>query len=338
MKSSPFILALLLPIISFSQIGAKTQQNKLQGIWHNNDFGYQMTLMLNADGSGEFDGESIRYSSQANKLQITQQGITNHYTFTLQQNSLTLSGGDLDAPITFTRSGAEQTATQASHSSQQSQPSAPATASASNASIPAELIGVWSGNGEMLEFKKEGQVVYQGQTYPFQVSNGHIIAQTPQGTYMYQYAISGDELSFSGNGQTVKYKRGTAGAVKAVPKAGEAKVVPELVGKWCYIKVSTSGTGGSMSNECYTLKADGTYEYYYESSRSVNTGDMYGGTASQDGDRGTWSFDGMNLHYNSNTKGSGSYTLEKRNHPKTGDPMIVLNGYTYVTYFNKTPW
>ncbi len=32
------------------------------------------------------------------------------------------------------------------------------------------------------------------------------------------------------------------------------------------------------------------------------------------------------------------YTLEKRNHPKNKDPMIVLNGQPFVTYYNKPPW
>jgi hypothetical protein len=30
--------------------------------------------------------------------------------------------------------------------------------------------------------------------------------------------------------------------------------------------------------------------------------------------------------------------LEKRNHPKTGDPMLVLNGQPFVTYFQHPRW
>lgn len=339
MKPLFFLSFLILPLISIAQIGAKTQQGKIQGIWQNNDFGYQMILMLNANGTGEFDGEQISYSTQANTLTITQQGMSNNYTFALQGNSLTLSGGDLDAPITFTRNG-EGGGTQQAQVSQPVQPSQPANTSTAGATsaVPANLLGVWSGHGETLEFKNNGQCVYLGNTYQYNVSSGHIIVQTTQGNIMFGYAVQGNELSITGNGKTVKYTRGTAGVAKPVAKQGAATVAPELVGKWCYIKVSNSSTGGSMSNECFTLKEDGTYEYYFESSRSVNTSDMYAGTASQDSDTGTWSYDGVNLHYNSNSKGPGSYVLEKRNHPKTGDPMIVLNGYTYVTYFNKTPW
>jgi hypothetical protein len=37
-------------------------------------------------------------------------------------------------------------------------------------------------------------------------------------------------------------------------------------------------------------------------------------------------------------QGSGSYVLEKRNHPKNNDPMIVLDGEPYVTYYQKPRW
>lgn len=333
MKPSFNLFFFIFPFVAFSQIGAKTQQGKIHGIWQNSDFGYQMTLMLKTDGTGEFDGEEISFTAQANKLSITQQGVSNAYTYALQGNSLTLSGGDLDAPITFIRNGESPAATQSS------QPVSvqPARTTPAPTSVPANLLGIWSNSTDAFELQNNGQCIYSGQTFQYEVSNGNIIVHTPQGNIMFAYAVNGNELTVTGNGQTTKYTRGNAGGAKVI-KPGEAKVAPELAGKWCYIKVSTSGTGGSMSDECYTLKEDGTYEYYYESSRSVNTSTVYGGTASQDSDAGTWTYDGVRLHYNSNTKGSGSYTLEKRNHPKTGDPMIVLNGYTYVTYFNKTPW
>jgi hypothetical protein len=40
----------------------------------------------------------------------------------------------------------------------------------------------------------------------------------------------------------------------------------------------------------------------------------------------------------SNTHGKITYPFEKRNHPKTGDPMIVLDGDAYVTAYRKNPW
>jgi hypothetical protein len=70
MKKFSIFLAVILsvPILTVAQLGAKAQQNKIQGIWQNNSFGYQMTLMLNADGSGEFDGDAIKYTTQGSNL------------------------------------------------------------------------------------------------------------------------------------------------------------------------------------------------------------------------------------------------------------------------------
>ncbi|MBS1554506.1 MAG: hypothetical protein JSU09_06240 [Bacteroidetes bacterium] len=70
----------------------------------------------------------------------------------------------------------------------------------------------------------------------------------------------------------------------------------------------------------------------------MNTPDAYGGTSSKSSDRGKWWLKGDRIYYQSQTQGDGSYAFEKRNHPKNGDPMIVLDGDTYVTFYNKPPW
>ncbi len=33
-----------------------------------------------------------------------------------------------------------------------------------------------------------------------------------------------------------------------------------------------------------------------------------------------------------------TYQLEKRNHPKNNDPMLLLDGQSFVTYYQKPPW
>jgi hypothetical protein len=154
------------------------------------------------------------------------------------------------------------------------------------------------------------------------------------------YAVNGNQLSLTVNGQTLQYSKGNTNQNTPSPAAATGKrVAQELVGKWCYVNVNSTNSGGSSTEECITLKADGTYEYYSESSRSVNTNTYSGGTNSQNGDRGTWSYDGSRIYYTSTAgAGSGSYGLEKRNHPKNNDPMIVLDGKTFVTYYQKTPW
>ncbi|MBL7859135.1 MAG: hypothetical protein JNM57_15690 [Cyclobacteriaceae bacterium] len=324
------IVLTLISIAALAQLGAKTQGTKIYGTWQNNSFGYQMTLILNTDGSGEFDGEVIKFSTQANTLSITQSGTKTNYSFNLQNNSLTVSGGDLDQPITFIRSGTNSEG--ATVITQQS------TSSVSN---PQRLIGVWSNYGESIEFQSNNQCIYQSRTFPYTASGNQITLQTTQGNVTMGYTVDGNELSLTINGQNFVYIRGnaapgTGNANKTT--SGNKNLDLSLVGKWCYVNVTSTNSGGTSSDECITINANGTYEYYSERSMSVNTNAFAGGTNSQSSDRGTWWIEGDRIHYTSQSQGPGSYQLQKRNHPKNGDPMIILDGTTYVTYYQKAPW
>jgi len=329
----PLLAVLFIPV--FAQIGVKTQQNRIHGVWQNNSFGYQMTLILNADGSGEFDGDVIKYSIEGKSftMKMVDQGTTNEYTYALLGNSLTVSGGDLDKPVTFVRNEA---------ASNQVIPNSPAKQMAGpNSNADSNLIGLWSGNDETIEFTSNGQCKYLGQIYPYQLANGYITLQTAQGNVMMGYSVKGNLLSLLVNGQTIQYTKGSGSMAQgnAQGVGGGKYIAQELVGKWCYVNVNSTNTGGSSSEQCITLHADGTYQYYGESSRSVNTNSYSGGTSSQSNDRGSWTYDGNRIYYTSSIGGgSGSYVLEKKNHPKNNDPMIVLDGTTYVTFYQKAPW
>lgn len=289
-----------------------------------------MVLMLNEDNTGEFDGESITYSLGKDKLTIKQASVTTTYNFTHQHNLLTLSGGDLESPVSFTRRGSSEISEAPSQ-----KPLAQAKKSITTNS--AKLIGRWSGNGEAIEFKKDGTCNYLGQTYPYQISADNVTLSTSQGNIPMTYTVAGNQLTLLVNGRQLIYMKDSADNVKkGITTRGS--VSQELVGKWCYINVNSTNSGSSSSSTCLTLNADGTYEYFGESSRSVNTADVNGGTASQQSDRGTWSAEGDRIYYNSPTRGQGSYQFQKRNHPKNGDPMIVIHGSAFVTFYNKPPW
>lgn len=315
----------------FAQLGAKTQQN-IYGVWQNNEFGYQMTLMLQADGSGEFDGETIKQRIQGNQFLITQGGTTTAYQFVLNGNILTVSGGDLDAPIRFTRNG--------SVTAQSSQ------AVTDNSNRSAGIVGVWKNYGESIEFKSNGQCLYAGQTLNYQVSANQITLQSPQGSVAIQYTLQHDQLNLTVNGQQFSYTRATGNTSMGnssvngagANQSGGRQLDMTLVGKWCYVNVTSTNSGGTSSDECITIHENGTYEYYAERSMSTNTTSYWAGTSSQNGDSGTWWVQGNQIFYQSQTRGQGSYQLVKQNHPKTGDPMIVLDGTAYVTQYQKAPW
>jgi hypothetical protein len=107
-----------------------------------------------------------------------------------------------------------------------------------------------------------------------------------------------------------------------------------MVGKWCLISVINAQGGGRTSDQCVTLAADGTYQYFGQ----VESSNPNGATGSQTGDAGTWTATETTLTAHSRRGTTVTYTLEKRNHPKTGDPMLILNRQPFVTYFQHTPW
>lgn len=136
----------------------------------------------------------------------------------------------------------------------------------------------------------------------------------------------------SGGGERSQTQEG-ADTGQTVTQTGGSRP-QELVGKWCYMANVNASDGGRQSNRCFTLYADGRYEYYAETSSSGE----YGSSASQESDYGTWSATPDTITANSQTSGTQTFRLEKLNHPRTNDPMLVLDGEAYVTYGQKPPW
>lgn len=278
-----------------------------------------MVLQLNADGSGIFDGELLRYSVSENVLAITMGAKSITYFFSLNEKQLTLSGGDFDGMVIFFRASDPTFI-----NSSTERPSA-------FSSTSRELIGLWSGGGEMIEFRTDGNCRYNGGLFPYSVSQGHIIIEATSGKAIFQYAIVSNKLVLTTNGQQAVYTRPANST--AQPKPGARNPV-ELAGQWCYMNM----TSGAQSGRCVTLSADGTYLYSAERSRSVTTMEGSGGISSQSEDSGTWYVAGDRMYYQSRSGESGSYRLEKRNHPRNvNDPMIVLDDEPFVTTTQRRP-
>lgn len=108
----------------------------------------------------------------------------------------------------------------------------------------------------------------------------------------------------------------------------------EFAGRWQYFSSVSLSDGGRATDTMLLLREDGTYLYTSETSSS----NPLGGSVSNTRDEGRWSVSGTRMTFRSVDGSSQSYTLEKRNHPKTGDPMIVLDGMAFVTYFQRPPW
>ncbi len=97
------VLMLALSVLSVGLVWAG-QNSPLVGTWNGDFAGEPFQLILNADGTGQMDGP-IQWQAQGNKLTITEDDGSMEYKFVLKGSKLTVSGGDLEAPLTLTRIG-----------------------------------------------------------------------------------------------------------------------------------------------------------------------------------------------------------------------------------------
>lgn len=226
-------------------------------------------------------------------------------------------------------------------------PGTPA-AGAGSTDTASKLVGQWRAKTESIELRADGTMLINGQAHTYAVNENTLFVQGPGGTAAYPFELADEQLTVMLNGQPVVYTRvpepggapaslapSNAGTPASTPVGATAgSVLPELAGKWCYMSNVHASDGGRQSNTCFTLNADGTYVYHSETSSSG----AYGGTASQTDDSGRWAATADTLTATSTSGKVTSYRFEKRNHPKTNDPMLVFDGQSFVTYFQKPPW
>lgn len=192
------------------------------------------------------------------------------------------------------------------------------------------LVGTWKNDKATLRIKTDGSMTINNVKYLYKAGKDVITLTGNDGSVEMPYSLDGDTLSVTFQGKEFVYKR-----VKQTSDTGNTGGIRrELVGKWCYLSSVTTNDGGRMSDRCITLRENGTYEYYSETTSSGDNG----GTYSHNSDKGTWSATEDTVTANSESEGTQTYKLEKRNHPKTGDPMIILDGDAYVTYNQRDPW
>jgi hypothetical protein len=318
-----------------------TEQN-ISGLWRNSAMGFNMDLNLQTNGKGTFDEEAISYQFTGSALIISSGSSKTTYQAKLAGDDLTLSGGDLDAPILFTRVGAIGNAKSNVSSGSSSPPS----------NAGSSLVGTWIAQNEEITFTHEGKMIYNGAPLSYSLQSNQIVVQAPAGNITFEYTLNGNYLTLKSEGLNAMYTRKTGStttsqaAIPAQPNvnAGDGIIDQTLVGKWSYVGTANNISGTFSNEEYVTLHANGTYEYYSETSGTASGTNMYGnqtfagGTASQSADRGTWRVNGNTIIATSQKTGVKVYQLQKRNHPKTGDPMIVLDGTAYVTYYQKAPW
>jgi hypothetical protein len=96
-------LMLALSVLTGGAIWAG-QNSQLVGTWSGEFSGEPFQLILNADGTGQMDGP-IQWEAKGSTLVITEDDGSMEYKFVLKGSKLTVSGGDLETPLTLTRIG-----------------------------------------------------------------------------------------------------------------------------------------------------------------------------------------------------------------------------------------
>ena len=200
------------------------------------------------------------------------------------------------------------------------------------------IVGKWESAEFALEVFKDGKLTINGDQFNYRVDGRHVILSNNEGSIRVEFQLDRDSLTTNYQGQRTVYRRVRAASSASLGGGGANESnganPPELAGKWCYLSNVTARDGGRISSTCFTLYPNGTYEY----SSETNSSNPYGGTSAQSSDAGTWSVSGSSLIANSRSRGRVVYTLEKRNHPKTGDPMLMVDGDAFVTFTQRRPW
>lgn len=314
----------------------KAQSGALVGRWQCPFEGYTMELDLKPDGSGTLDGAAIRYTTAGARLTVTEADQTvNVYSYRLTNDQLLVNGGDLDGQLTFKRTGSSGQGGLTAGAPPKAKPAPPSGLPSKTPDRP--LLGAWTGATGTFVFTANGQGNANGSPMTYTTQGDQLSLNDGRSNVTLRFAISGSTLTLTGAGGTLSFTKGGSAA------AGRSTSGQELVGKWCYLTSNYNSLGStsnsSATEECIIVKADGTYEFSSESSRSAGSATYYGGTSSSGYDSGTWRYDGGNtLSVTSQKTGPHTYTLEKRNHPKTGDPMIFIDGRGYVTFYQKPGW
>lgn len=294
------------------------------GIWETVGPNGTIRLALKPDGTGTFGGGPVRWEFNQGILSLTgPNGTTIMYNATLTATSLTVSGAGLTNPVSFRRVQSEESA------------NPPKAQEASKGR--GGLVGKWQGPQGIVQINEDGSMIIQGTNYRYTVQGNTLTLIASDGILPVPFELSGDRLTVTIGGQSQTLQRVPADSSGS--STNQAGVAAELAGKWCYFSNFNANTGGgSMTDECFTLYPNGTYQYHREGSISAYAPGIYGATASQTDDSGTWSLSGSTLTAVSRTQGTSTYTLVKRNHPKTNDPMLCLDGRCFVTYGPKPPW
>jgi hypothetical protein len=222
------------------------------GVWEYKDpvAVNSITFTLNPDGTGKVDDDACTYTVAGDTIKVVIGGDTVSYTFKLDGDRMTVSGGDLDKPTVFARKNATpkkglgakikaaQTDTQKTKTDAPKADTPKTDTPAADAKPTSKSpIGTWqSADGDQVEIKADA-MVYRGVSIPATLTDKSLNISANGQTVECPFDVNGDSMNITIGGQALALKR--VGAAPAVEKkadgAADKKPATDakgLVGSW----------------------------------------------------------------------------------------------------------
>lgn len=202
-----------------------------------------------------------------------------------------------------------------------------------------QILGKWENEVERIEFFKDGIATLNCNKVKYSIVEDAIIieseivesakmAEDDVNIFKYPFTLKDNTLTLLIQGRRTIYTKPTNDTNQAETHVWSGGSNPlDVVGQWCFKSVRENAT------YCLRFYKNGTYEEFHKSM-------SYDGSTIRYRDAGQWSVTANKLtNCEDGGKKSVTYSFEKRNHPQTGAPMLIINGENYVTTDQKRkPW
>lgn len=268
--------------------------------------GSNAIVHVNADGTATIGAKSHRWTLDGNVITFSGEGEPIRLPFDMVGNTWTWKFPDRQLVLTRVTAGNGDSVS---------------------------IVGQWQGPNGAAQFNSDGSATVGGLIYRYTQAGDQLTLQGADGTFVATLQMAGDTMGWVVNGRTLGFQR-VAATVAGTPGG----IMPELVGKWCQATNLNNSSGTYSRSACITLLADGSFAYVSDFGATGQVAGGAYGTASDNNDTGTWTATPNSITSNSKKAGVRTFRLEKRNHPKTADPMLVLDGTEFTTAYQKPPW
>lgn len=284
-------------------------QPTLKGNWLNGKSVNYLELTFDGNGNGYQNGAPFKYWVREGKY-FEEIGDTVYtYNYVLDGNTLTLTEGGIEGDLKFIRG--------------QMGYWGPA------GTKDARLLGLWVNEADTFSFQADGSGQLKGEKFQYQAGGQLLhLEYSGWGTKDYAYAVIQDTLLLSADNQIYRLQRQPGSGVPEIdlPLSPPADA-QGIVGEW-------TSYGEETIEEAFEQGDEFLSRYLYLD--ELGNADLifleFGSYP------GTYKYDGEQFHINIRSIGRITYKIEKRNHPETGAPLILLDGKAFVGRFGHAPW